>query len=582
MSTIPASAVVQVNPSVLGAGGQQLDLNGLFLTENTRVPIGTVMSFASVAAVSAFFGASSPKVQTAALYFGGYVGALVTPGAMLFAQYPIVPVSAYLRGGNVGTLTLTQLQALNALLGVTIDGSLKTATIALSAATSFSNAASIIGNGLAIQGPQVSQFTGSIGASGTASTTLNVTAMISGTIGIGDVVGGTGITAGTYILSQLTGTVGGVGTYQVSISQLNNSGTVNAFAPGVVFDSISNSFNIVSASVGSGSTITFGSGALATSLSLTQVTGSVLSQGALASTPIAFMNSLVLSVQNWATFTTLFNPDASGNANKLLFAQWTSQQNNRYAYISTDTDVSPATSVPAPASLGAFIAAAGYAGTTLIYDPSINAYGAVAAFICGAVASIDFEAPNQRITLAFRSTAAGLIATVTDQQTSANLIANGYNFYGAYATANSSFIFFYPGSVSGTFLWLDSFVNQIWMNNQFQLALMNLLTTLGSVPYNSTGSALIEAALSGPINAALSFGAFRPGVVLSATQAAAVNAAVAGSGNVAQTLSTRGWFLFVGVASPQVRAARGTPPCIFWYTDGESIQQITLASVDIL
>lgn len=581
MSTIPASAVVQVNPSVLGAGGQQLDLIGLFLTENTRVPIGTVMSFASVAAVSNFFGASSPKVQTAAIYFGGYVGSLTSPGAMLFAQYPIAPVSAYLRGGNLGSLTLTQLQAFNAQLGVVIDGAQKTASISLSAATSFSNAAEIIANGLAIQGAQVAQFTGSIGASGTASTSMNVTAMLSGTIGIGDVVAGTGVTANTYILAQLTGTIGGIGTYQVSVSQLNNSGTITAFAPAVVFDSISNSFNILSSTAGSGSTISFGSGALATSLSLTLITGAVLSQGAGATTPAAFMNAIINTTTNWATFTHLFNPDASGNANKLLFAQWTSQQNNRYAYIVTDTDLSPTVTVPATSCLAALIAAAGYSGTCCIFDTT-NVNAGLATFVCGAVAAIDFEGANQRATLAFKSSAAGVVASVTDQQTAANLIANGYNFYGAYATANQNFIFFYPGSVSGTFLWLDSFINQIWMNNQFQLALMSLLTTIGSVPYNSTGSALIEAALSEPINAALSFGAFRPGVVLSATQAASVNAAVGGSGNVAQTLSTRGWYLFVGVASPQVRAARGTPPCIFYYCDGEAIQQITLASVDIL
>jgi hypothetical protein len=293
------------------------------------------------------------------------------------------------------------------------------------------------------------------------------------------------------------------------------------------------------------------------------------------------MNTLIQQTQNWATFTTLFNPDVSGNANKLLFAAWASAQNNRYAYICQDTDLSPTVSVPAPASLGALIAAAGYSGTCVIFDPLINQYGSVPAFIMGTVASIDFEGVNQRLTTAFKSAASGLIATVTNQQVAANLIANGYNFYGAYATANQNFIWFYPGSVSGAFLWLDSFVNQIWMNNQFQLALMELLASLPSIPYNATGSAFIEAALSGPIQAALSFGAFRPGVTLSPTQAAAVNSAVSGSGNVAQTLSTRGWFLFVGVASPQVRAARGTPPCIFFYTDGQAVQSITLSSVNI-
>lgn len=57
-------------------------------------------------------------------------------------------------------------------------------------------------------------FTGSI-----AATTLTVTALASGTIVPNQPLAGAGITAGTYIVSQLTGTTGGIGTYQVSASQ---------------------------------------------------------------------------------------------------------------------------------------------------------------------------------------------------------------------------------------------------------------------------------------------------------------------------------------------------------------------------
>ena len=58
-TSIPASAIVQVTPSVLGAGGTGLNLSGLVLTTNTRVPYGQVLSFGSQAAVSAYFGASA-------------------------------------------------------------------------------------------------------------------------------------------------------------------------------------------------------------------------------------------------------------------------------------------------------------------------------------------------------------------------------------------------------------------------------------------------------------------------------------------------------------------------------------------
>jgi len=69
-------------------------------------------------------------------------------------------------------------------------------------------------------------------------------------------------------------------------------------------------------------------------------------------------------------------------------------------------------------------------------------------------------------------------------------------------------------------------------------------------------------------------------VPLSASQAASVNAA-AGQ-KIDNILSTVGWYLKIGPASPAVRQARGTPPCTLWYTDGGSIQKITLDSITLL
>jgi hypothetical protein len=49
-----------------------------------------------------------------------------------------------------------------------------------------------------------------------AGTTLTVSAVTTGVLTPGQTISGTGVAAGTEILSQLTGTTGGVGTYQVS------------------------------------------------------------------------------------------------------------------------------------------------------------------------------------------------------------------------------------------------------------------------------------------------------------------------------------------------------------------------------
>jgi len=66
-------------------------------------------------------------------------------------------------------------------------------------------------------------FTASIGP---ASTTMTVTAIASGPIYPGMVITGTGVTAGTYIVSQTTGTDGSTGDYVVSIAQTVVSTTI--------------------------------------------------------------------------------------------------------------------------------------------------------------------------------------------------------------------------------------------------------------------------------------------------------------------------------------------------------------------
>lgn len=580
MTTIPVSQIINIVPNVLAAGGASLDLNGLFLTTSARVPVGAVQSFSDADAVDDYFGPTSSEASIAGVYFAGFDNSLAKPGAILFAQYPIANVPAYLRGGNISGLTLAQLQALSGTLGIVIDGSLKQGSVNLAGAASFSNAGVLVADALSIRGPSVATFTGSI-----AGTTLTVSAVASGTLDVGQVISGTGVVATTYISALASGT-GGTGTYTVSDTQTALSQAMTAYAPAVQYDSISGAFVVYSGTTGPASSIAFGSGAMATSLLLTQATGAVLSQGTGATTPGAFMDAVTVVTEDWATFTTLFDPDTSGHTNKLAFAAWANGEGDRYAYVGWDTDAAPITTVPATASFGYAVDQASYSGTFVLYAPDAASGAGDAAFVCGIAASIDFTATNGRTTFAFRKQS-GLLASVTDGQIAINLggdpqstgRGNGYNFYGAYGTANDEFIWLQRGFVSGRFLWMDSFVNQIWLNNAFQLAIATFLSNALSVPYNAAGKAQIESALADPINAGLNFGAFRSGVTLSQSQRASVNAQ-AGL-DIAGTLETRGWYLQVGTATAEVRAARASPPCKFFYTDGQSVQAINLASIAV-
>ncbi len=582
-ASIPASALANVVPGVLSAGGNPLSLNSVYLTADVSIPIGTVQAFASASDVSDWFGPNAAETILANVYFAGFINCTVLPSTLYFAQYNTADVAAYLRGGSVAALSLAQLQALSGTIDVVVDGvTQNSAAINLSAATSFTNAASLIQSGLQ---SSTAVFSGT-GSQAAGVVTISVTT--SGQLAVGDVLQGTGVDAPTTITSFGTYTVlAGTGTVNVNMSANVGSGTVTvAGTATVAYDVLRDAFVISSPTTGTQSTIGFATaGALANGLNLTAVTGAVTSQGAAATTPAAVMATVVSQTQNWATFLTVNEQSLS---NKEAFAAWVQTTNNRYLYVAQDSDQSPTTSPTATGSFGYIVNAAQDTGVMPVYD--VSGTGVIAALQTAIAASVNFNQQNGRTTFAFRGQA-GLAAQVTDQTTYNNLIANGYNCYAAFATANQAFVQNQPGQISGAFRWADSYINQIYLNSQFQLAIMTLLATVPSVPYVTRGYNLIRNALvgnaatqnsppTGPIEQGLYFGSIVKGVQLSGTQSAALNSATGDSGATA-TIQNTGWYLQILDPGAIVRGGRGSPTINFWYTDGGSVQKVSMSSVDV-
>ena len=143
--SIPASEIVQVNPGVIGAGGNALALNGLMVTDNLAVAWGEVKEFATAAAVATFFGDTSTEAALALVYFNGYNNKTKTPEKLFFTRHTAPATAAWLRGGSVASMTLAALKLLTGDLTLTVDGDEFTSDpIDLSTATSFSNAATLI------------------------------------------------------------------------------------------------------------------------------------------------------------------------------------------------------------------------------------------------------------------------------------------------------------------------------------------------------------------------------------------------------------------------------------------------------
>jgi hypothetical protein len=198
-------------------------LDRLFLAQSQHQPTGAVLSFNSVTSVENYYGVTSEPAKLAAEFFKGYSG---SSACMLFTRLPVLSARAHLYGGNVSSLTLDQLRAINGTLSVTSQGYTYSADVNLSHAKSFKDAASILQAQLNHILPTAATTAGSsikpVSVSFTGSVNnllLNVTSVASGTIRVGSIISGAGIPANAQITSQVNGTPGGVGTYGLYVPE---------------------------------------------------------------------------------------------------------------------------------------------------------------------------------------------------------------------------------------------------------------------------------------------------------------------------------------------------------------------------
>ena len=123
-------------------------------------------------------------------------------------------------------------------------------------------------------------------------TTLTVTAIGAGTVlGAGLLVSGTGVDSATTIVKQLTGTAGGVGTYQVSVSQTLASGSLTFTGSGLTVSAVTTGAlyvgQVITSGAAAGTTIlalgtgTGGTGTYVVSIAQTVSSGTLVGSGSL-------------------------------------------------------------------------------------------------------------------------------------------------------------------------------------------------------------------------------------------------------------------------------------------------------------
>ncbi|ENL8513218.1 MULTISPECIES: DUF3383 domain-containing protein [Providencia] len=331
------------------------------------------------------------------------------------------------------------------------------------------------------------------------------------------------------------------------------------------YDTGAKVFVIEGATKGAVGSISFAEGDLATFMGLTEASGAQANNGINADTIEELLPRITKETTNFVSIAAI---DFTAEE-KLAISRWVALQKDRYMHVLYQTENGEGELE----TISSAIKESDIGGTCLFYGSHKHA-----AFVCGFAASLNFDELNGRTNLAFRGQE-GLTPSVTDKALADELIAMGFNFYGAYGTANDRFIFVYPGSVSGKFKWVDSYVNQVFFNNQLQLALMTMLKSFKSVPYNETGKAIHRSAVADPVFQMLNFGGIQTGVALSEQQKKQIN--IEAGFDAASQINTAGWCMKIEDTPAQTRGLRKSMPLKLWYADGGSVQQVNLPSINV-
>lgn len=340
----------------------------------------------------------------------------------------------------------------------------------------------------------------------------------------------------------------------------------------VNFDAARKDFVITTVAKGKAATITVATGSLASQIMLDSASATV-SQGASPKSPAELMNSILDINRNWATFTTLYK---SSIEEKVAYSAWASSKNNRFCYI--DREMPDESKEDWSSTWYGLVQKNQYSGIVGVYEENSDS-PLYPAFIMGCAASFDFNRLNGRTTFAYR-TQAGLAPTDMDQSLYNRLTDFGYNVYANFAGTKENFNFIQKGKVSGQFLWLDTFINQIWLNANLQLRSIYVLKDNPLLPYNRIGYSKFIVSWSAQADLAVNYGAIQTGVNLDPSQLQQVESAV--GFDVSDSLASKGYYIDIKDAPASVRIERGSPPSTFYYVDGGSIQSITLASIAIL
>ncbi len=530
--SIPINYIVNVKPRVLSSGVKGLNFNGLFLTKSNVVPTNTLLNFGNATEVADYFGYESQEYKASLAYFNGYTNSFGKPKGCFFFRHVYKDAPAFVRGAPcvdpaalLSDLTKVTSGSFDLRLGpdtLTIDG------------IDFSNSKSL---------SECAQY-------------------------LQDCINDAGLDADNDIWAHAK----------------------------VRYSSQTRAFVIIAGVVGSEITVDYAGGQIADLLGMSKDANGILSRGAYERTYSETMDKAYSLTGNFATYATIEEISSTAEADEL--AAWA---NNKYSdgalflYVWHTSDISLNSddtalhqSTVGYATVGDAVVVNAGAGRAIaerfIRDEPEGVAGVYgdsryAAFLMGAVASIDWNQPNATITFAFKSQG-GLPANVTDEQTYRKLSELKLTFLGDFAARNDNFRFTANACVFGSYKYIDTYVNAAWLVDKLQTKIADNFVHAGRVGYDDAGIALISAFCKSVFDQATANGVITPGLAISESQKEILKQEA--GADISADLSNNGYHLQVLSANDDTRSQRASPPCRLWYTYSGAVHSLNIAATAVV
>lgn len=251
-----ASAIFSKKPPGCGMAGNTSvsisDSNPIFVTAPSyavtfdRPPDLQIFFAIDLVASSGIPSNAATLIQNAIIgaFAGSDGGPRARIGSLLLASRYVEPIEALGSWAQVRTIKIGSANNADALFTGTVSGNVLNVTYVASGTIVVGDSV-VDQSGLIPPGTVISSLGSGSGGTGTynlsasvaipgasftgsgSGTTLTVSA-VTGTIDVGDYVQGTGVPAGTTILSQLSGTPGGAGTYRTSDSTTSSGASLTS------------------------------------------------------------------------------------------------------------------------------------------------------------------------------------------------------------------------------------------------------------------------------------------------------------------------------------------------------------------